>query len=229
MNRRHVVIFGLLGLMAFAIPAEEWTTTATLARDRVLVNGNIVSIGPYAFLVDSCISHGILHEGVDLYLSLPRAGTASDGTPIVVADPFEFGPMAGASQEFLVKDLTALSEITGADIGGIVPLHQPGLEVTLDFPGKKVIWRSLDQAELIDESAPGSVPLRFDAEGAPQLPVLVAGKRLVNARIDTAFGGVLALPESTCRDAGVALDRPLVTLLPEGRERRQVLIESASA
>jgi hypothetical protein len=217
-------------LAALAIPAvaEEFAAAATLARGRLLVDGSIEAIGPYPFLLDTCISQGILHNGVDAYLSLSRLDQPENGMPKVAA-PFALGPLEAGHETFLVADLTPLAERLGSPLGGIVPAHQPGLEITLDFPGARVVWRSLDSALLLDATVPGAMPMLLDEEGAPQVQVLLAGSHLIPARLDTAYGGLLSLPEKTLRDMGMAPPEEMLTLHPQGQDQRQVLLPSVAA
>lgn len=211
--------------------AAAWPASAADAapgfeafRGRIVAEAMLEGVGPYPFLLDSCLRRPVLHAGVQRYLGLPLETPPGAPRDLAAAQVqrFALGALGAVPERFTVVDLTKLGRAIGTPVAGIASLHQPGYEVVIDFAGGGVRWRPLARA-ILDGNAPDGMavaPMRFDARGRPEVDALIGGERMLPAIIDTMHPGTLELPlGEIARLAGEGTARKIVIRVSGDRER----------
>ena len=191
-----------------------FTTQATLFRNRIVVSVMLNGIGPYPFLLDTALRRPIVSVEVAEYLGL--SGSARNmptedhaGNPFVVTaallESFSFAGMPEQPETVAIMDLTALSARLGSRIAGILPAYQPGFEISIDYDGPSVTWRSLAIARL-DAPDTQTALTAIDASGAPRVNVRVNGTESIPMIIDINLPATVAIPEDTLQSMNFISD-----------------------
>ena len=167
------------------------------ARGRIVVPVTVNAAGPFAFLLDTCLSRPVITPATATYLRLPV-----ESENLVQVKSVVCGPIPEHGETMAVEDLTDLSQRLGVELAGILPAHQPGFEVVFDFEAAQVRWNRFESAE--PPASEGAKPptLKVDNSGAPCVGVLLCGQHLRELRIDTVAVDGLALPASDLEAIG---------------------------
>jgi len=200
-----VLIASLLGVeSAFSLlGGSEIRLPMNPTRSGCVVPLYIGSAGPFPFLVDAGIRFPVLSDTTQAAQALPLL-PADDPSPQAVTvsrvhvelSPAPQAPLyVGAA---LVADINGLSERCGTPLSGVLPIHQPGLEVTLDYPNRVAVWRPLGK-DLLSASRASALTLRIESDGQPRLRAKINDAELRWLAVDLSFGGTLALHEDTLR------------------------------
>ncbi len=200
-NARPVLIVAALLACLPARAADVITAPLTMARSCPLVPVQVNEAGPYLFLLDTCLRLPVLDAGVVAHLGLPEfsGGAPSPSQPAearrLTLAALRVAGLDTPDATCVVADLAALQQRLGVQAAGLLPAHQPGYELVLDFPARTAAWLPLDRADLTGPGD-GILPVTFDASGAPCVEAVIDGVTLP-LRIDTALADVVALGETT--------------------------------
>ncbi len=215
MRRAMGALLGLiLSLNVMAQASDKaYTLTCDPARGRLLVPVTINGTPGFTALLDA----GLLAPVVS-HQALATLRIAGDATGSVALTGFELSAKVRHEGNAAAGDLAALSETLGTTIDAIAPLHQPGLEVTVDVAQGRVTYRPLNEA-LLGATGDGTVPLRLREGGVPVVQVLIDGKHQRELALDLAYPGVACLSEETLMAIGLLQKDPpaLRTLNADGR------------
>ena len=214
----RLVFLSLLFLAGAVATAQEGTTAeahqvdAGLAGGRLTVPVTLNGVGPYPFAVDTALRLPVVDAEVALFLDLAEAPTESGEATRAVLDNLEFAGLPAQTMSCVVCDLKDLSARLGAPIAGLLPAHQPGYEITLDYPGKTVTWRPAEESTLFAQAG-STVALQVTELGAPRVDLLLNGVHLVPCTIDTMLGEGITLTWPVLEAAGAnRADAPALTL-----------------
>lgn len=194
----------------FAVPLE-------VLRGQPLVSVQVNKDGPYLFLLDTCIQQPVLDVTLADHLGLARAPLSSEGAEEAwraTVDEIAIDDVPTHAQMVLVTDLSPLQQKLGVRVAGILPAHQPGYEVTIDFAKREAVWRPLDKAQLQFPNAT-TITLKFDEAGKPQLEAMLDGARRTFL-VDSALPDCLTVPADNVK---TAQEQRRKTLIEGGAER----------
>lgn len=189
-------------LVAFyAYGVDENSAPLTMARNTPLVQVQVNESGSYLFLLDTCLRLPVLDAAIVAQIGLPVF--ADDGSAATGASPdsrrtttatLSVAGIATQDATCVVADLSPLQQRLGAPVAGLLPAHQPGYELVLDFPMRTAAWLPLDKADLTRQGD-GVLPVTFDESGAPRVKGIIDGVHEAPLRLDTALREVIALGE----------------------------------
>ncbi len=216
-----------------------FTTSASEFRNRIVVSVMLNGIGPYPFLLDTAIRRPVVAVEVAEYLelsgsarSMPTEDHAGNPFEVTAAllESFSFAGMPEQPETVAIMDLTALSARLGTRIAGILPAYQPGFEVSIDFDGPSVTWRSLAVARL-DAPDTQTALTAIDASGAPRVNVRVNGTESIPMIIDINLPVTVAIPEDTLLSLNVISDMTprIMTVASAWQGETQVRLDSVQA
>lgn len=180
--------------------AEDSVVSCELARGRLLVPVLVDGNGPYLFLLDTCLRMPIVER--ELAATLYAGELPPNGTPVRLTQ-LRFGAFKADAPDAILASLTELSARLGRELGGILPAHQPGFEVAIDFSARQVRWSPIEKA-LLNATQHDTVVMSLDAAGAPIVETALGGNHMRRLRVDSASGGGLALTERTLAETGIA-------------------------
>ena len=194
------------------------------ARGRLLVPVLVDGSGPYPFLLDTCLRMPIIER--DLAAKLYAGDLPVNGTVIHLGQ-LQFGGFNADALDAILAGLGELSARLGRELGGILPAHQPGCEVSLDFVAKQARWRPMEKA-ILQTAQRDTVAMTLDAAGAPVVEAALGGSFMRRLRVDSASGGGLALTARTIAETGIAVgDAPaMVVPLSDGVVLRQCRVSA---
>lgn len=193
----------------FALPLD-------VVRGHPLVSVQVNKEGPYPFLLDTCIQQPVLDVTLADHFALERAPLVPEGAEAAwraSVDEIAIDDIPAHAQTVLVTDLSPLQQRLGVPLAGILPAHQPGFEVTIDFANREAVWRPLEKAALQFTNAT-TFSLQFDDAGKPQVEAMLDGARRTFL-VDSALPDCLAVPTD---DVKVAQEQRHRTLIEGGAE-----------
>lgn len=196
-------------LRVSAVPLE-------VVRGHPLVSVQVEKDGPYPFLLDSCIQQPVLDVTLADHLDLARAPLSTEGAEAAwraTVNEIAIDDIPAHAQTVLVTDLSPLRQKLGVSVAGILPAHQPGYEVTIDFAERAAIWRPLEKAELQFSNAT-TFTVKFDDAAKPHVEAALDGARRAFL-VDSALPDCLAVP---AEDVKAAQKQRRKTLLEGGAE-----------
>lgn len=223
---RLFIIAGCL-LLTIPLAAEDhYEASCEIVRGRLLAPVQINDGGPYPFLLDAGLRQPVLTPDAIEYLGLPP-GKMPDYPGVTVAEVDAFAPAGLPAQPaiLLVAPVPNIPERLGYRVAGLLPLHQPGYEITLQVAEGIVKWRTLGEAAL-DKTAVTAIPLRIADNGQPQVQALFNGEYLAPVQIDLNFGDTLALPAAIAAQLAPASALRLHTRLDGGQTHEQLRLDS---
>lgn len=184
-------------------PARDaYTVTCTLERGRIIAPLTVNAQEGLRALVDAGLQAPVLstQTAASLHIETSAAHRAT-------LERFAFTDKLEFRGDAAVADLATFTERLGAPLDAIAPLHQPGLEVTLDLAHAQILYRPLDDAKL-SARAGGVEPLTLRDGVTPLVPVLIAGKYVREMLLDLSFGGVASFSEATLDALGLLGTNP---------------------
>lgn len=196
-------------IKTFALPLD-------VVRGHPLVSVQVNEEGPYPFLLDTCLQQPVVDVTLADLLGLERAPLSSEGAEAAwraSVDEIAIDDIPAHAQTVLVTDLSPLQQKLGVPVAGILPAHQPGFEVTIDFANREAVWRPLEKAELQFTNAT-TFSLKFDDTGKPQVEAVLDGARRTYL-VDSALPDCLAVP---VEDVNAPPERRRRTVLDAGGE-----------
>lgn len=180
------------------------------ARGRILVSAWLNGVGPYPFLLDTCVLAPVIAQDAAQLIWLPLKSPSPNMT-VVDVENFVVADLPPHPVEMALADLSALSERLATPLAGLLPAQMAGLEITIDLAHARASWRPLEQSTL--PKAARTAPLRIEKDGAPMVSVLINGKHLRPLAVDITRPDAIALPESELRAVGAWGDEaPIMTL-----------------
>lgn len=206
---RHRVLLAaaLLLLPGLKVTPEEEEPGAAAAslRGRLAVPASLNGVSPYPCVVDTALPRTVLHTEVAEYLGLSLEPVPPEGQRAWSAtlDSLSVGDFTTGPLRCVVMPLGDLSAQLGSRIAALMPAHQPGYEVTLDFREPRVIWRPLEYATL-HVPAGEVAPMRVGEDGAPRVQVLLRGTHLLTCIVDSGTPEFLVLPWAELERTGGA-------------------------
>jgi hypothetical protein len=214
--------------------AADYELVCTAARGRLVVPVAINGSGEYPFLLDSCLQNPVMTpeaaSASGLRQEYPSVGEAGARTPVVKVEGLSAAGIPAHALTVAVLDLAPLAARLGRPLSGVLPLYQPGLEVSVSFGDASVAWRPLDKARL-EKPDHRTVRMVIDDSGAPTLPVLVNQQRMLRLQIDLARAGACGLPRRALEDMNLLRnDTPrLRTITGDGQRQTQIRLQSLLA
>ncbi len=233
MHVRHRLTLLLAGFLipAASLPAAEFEVRCAEARGRLLVPVRINDTGPHPFLLDAGIQCPVIHGETARSLSLPAGENQGDpvarSIPSVRAESFAFAGIPPERVELVVADLMLLAERLGAAVAGLLPLHQPGFEVTVQLRTATVTWRPLAEAVLQTPEFP-TMAMVLDETHAPAAEFRISHTQTQRLQIDFAYAGTVALSRASIGALGTPLEdaRRLQTVLDGSTTQIQVRLDA---
>lgn len=223
----------LLAGAASAQPAaeEEPAIACGVARDRLLVPAQINGTGPYWFVLDLGLRRPVLHGGVANALGLTPLAYG-DGVDEVCAEvaAFSAGGRPAQPETFAVADLAPLGSRLGTPLAGLLPGHQPGFELTVDFTRATVTWRPLHEARLAGPDL-DTTTLKVDEDGMPSIEVAMNGTKGTWCALDLNLDASLRASEDLLESLGAleSSSKRLRVLRPGGGPVVQCRVDQLSA
>ena len=201
--------------VAEASAADSGTARAILARGRLLAPVQLNGSVPCLMMLDLAARHPVLDPRVAAALRLAPTGDRVTGVdplerPIesyTVSVELQPAPGVHHTDAALTLDLSALSAWLGTEVGGILPAHLPGYEVTLDFARPTVSWRPLPDAWL-QSAGDDILNMTVSASGAPVVQALLDQQHLQPLQLDLACSTSLALPPKLVEQLRLPEDTP---------------------
>lgn len=218
---RRAIPWMLLALLAGGAVAEAadpaYTVTCDLARGRLVAPVSINGAPGYSALVDAGLMAPVISNQ-----AVAALGMVADADGSVALTGFDLSPRLGFEGRAATGDFAAITEALGQNVDAIAPLHQPGLEVTLDLGQGRVVYRPLDKA-LLGNTGDGTLPLRLQEGTVPIVQVLIDGKYQRELLLDLAYPGTVSLSEETLQAMGLLAANPaaLHTVNADGRSSVQ--------
>lgn len=212
MNRFAWVIVLCVGCSA--VWAQDDFVQGAEARGRLVLPVTLNGAGPFAFLLDTCLARPVITPQAATYLRLPF-----EGETVVRVKSVVCGPIPDHAESMAVEDLTELSQRLGIELGGLLPAHQPGFEVTIDFEAAQVRWARIETDPVPGQEGTQPPVLKVDPSGAPCVGVLFGGEHLRSLRIDSAAADGLALNAADLEAMG-ALRAGTPWLTPDGQQAK---------
>ena len=201
----------ILALSPVAESAQEYTANCESARGRLLVPVTLNGFSPYRFALDTCAQAPIIDTAVAAFIQAPNAeqdititgpqGTTAQ-TTVAHVHRFEFAGMLAQPSEMGVANLAALSEQLRTRVDGLLPAHQPGFSITIDFTSRTVVWRALE-ATADNVHPPAALPMLLDVSGAPTISAQIDGGAPVPLQLDSLFPGTMGLPSAALEGMGL--------------------------
>ncbi len=173
---------------SLAVPMESW-------QERSVVQVSIGGRGPFPFVLDTGAQGTVLAKALADSLRFPVVGEVLLGSPLGGEPvPARLVRVEGLT---LADGLEASLSCVAAEMpmpgpqrlwGVLSPNAFPGLLVTWDFAGRRVVFRrgSLPEPD-------GRSVFSYEGDPLPTVPVEVAGRRL-RMHVDTGAAGGLILP-----------------------------------
>lgn len=193
-----------------AVWAQDDFVQGAEARGRLVIPVTLNGAGPFAFLVDTCLPRPVITPQSATYLRLPF-----EGDTVVRVKSVVCGPIPDHAESMAVEDLTELSQRLGIELAGLLPAHQPGFEVTIDFEAAQVRWARIETDPVPGQEGTQPPALKVDSSGAPCVGVLFGGQHLRSLRVDSAAADGLALNAADLEAIG-ALRAGTPWLTPDG-------------
>jgi len=200
----------LLWAGCHAVWAQDDFVQGAEARGRLVIPVTLNGSGPFAFLLDTCLPRPVITPQAATYLRLPF-----EGDTIVHVKSVICGSIPDHGESMAVEDLTDLSQRLGIELAGLLPAHQPGFEVKIDFESAQVRWVRLETEAVSGQEGTQPPSLKVDSVGAPCASVLLCGQHLRALRIDSAAADGLALNTADLEAIG-ALRAGTPWLTPDG-------------
>lgn len=231
--RSHHYLALLTAILLFApsIPADEYEVRCAEARGRLLVPVRINNTGPHPFLLDAGVQCPVIHRDTARHLQLPVGGNQSapstPSTPTVRAESFAFAGIPPESAELVAADLAPLADRLGVDVAGLLPLYQPGFEVTVQLKTAVVVWRPLAEAILKTPELP-TMGMAIDEMRSPVVEFRINRTQTRRLQIDFAYAGTMALSPASIAALAIPLDGMprLETVIEGGVTQTQVRLDA---
>ncbi len=177
-----------------AMSAAEDAREVTVARGRVFLPVWLEGVGPYPFLLDTAAPYVALDTPIANTLGLAESGEP-ERLGNVHAQPVRIQALETANRpaiacEAFATDLSPMEAAYGLRVAGILGL--PGLpsRFRLDCERRRIVRFP---AEMGPEWI--AVPLKVEPDGVMRVQLTVDNKHTLDAIVDTAFGGNLAIPQ----------------------------------
>ncbi len=210
------------------------TPACQVARGHLLTHCTLDGVGPYAFLVDAAVTTPIVDTTVAKYVDLPETGTpvvTSDAfdreqkTPMVWSSALTCATLPTMGYAMAKMDLSHLSAQLGVQVAGILPAHQPGWTMVLQYAPPIVTWRRRDPVE-----ATTGMPMTVSSQGAPQVIIQLNSVASFPVEIDLNYTGIVALPASVLRTVGAYAQNGagMTVASASGRTKQYVRLEKLS-
>ncbi|MBI2423413.1 MAG: PDZ domain-containing protein [Candidatus Hydrogenedentes bacterium] len=174
------------------VPTSNYTAVTTLIFGRHLVPVAINGAEPCAFVLDASIQRVVLDPAVCFESQTEPENNPPDATGIQAADvELAFAGMPPFTTPAVLADLSGLSATLGTAVHGLLPLYQPGFEVSLQWSPSSVEWRSLELARLPTEDQ--AVPIQVGTDGGIRMPFLLNGASEITCTVDLAYNGMISM------------------------------------
>ena len=174
----------------------------TLARGRAFVPVWLNGVGPYPFLIDTAAPYVALDAPIAATLALPETGEPEQlgdfsAQPVRIQALEVAGRPAIACNAY-AADLSPMEAAYGLRVAGILGL--PGLPDRFLFNcEQQTIGR------FPPETGPEwfAVPMKTADDGVLRVTVTIDKEYTVDAAVDTAFSGTLAIPQALLKQWGL--------------------------
>ena len=203
------MVSGITALVAAAAFIAGQTPAAlsaghevTIVRGRAFVPVWLDGVGPYPFLVDTAAPYVALDAPIAATLGLPSVGEPEQiggfTAQRVRVQALEVAGRPAIGCGAYAAGLAPMESVYGLRVAGILGL--PGLpeRFLLDCEGGRIARYPLEMGpEWI------AVPMTTGPGGVMRVPVTLNGAHAVEAELDTAFSGTLALPRDLLEQWGL--------------------------
>ncbi len=157
----------------------------TVVRNVILAPVYVNGVGPYPFILDTCVPEPVLALPVAGHLGM--TGPETDSTPAgIELESIELDSIELPVDRAVAMDLEPFEKHLGRRVAGILPCWLDGFALVLDFESGTIDVCGNPQ----NGSEPGYVVSAALGEAGLEIPVLIDGRKLELVLLDTTFGGV---------------------------------------
>lgn len=185
-----------------SVATAAYTVVCNLERGRPLAPITVGTREGLLALLDAGLQAPVISSQTSAALGFVPSAHQS-----ITLDSLALAPKVEYRGPALLADLAPWTERLGTTIDAIVPLHQPGLEVTLDLAHAQIDYRPLAEA-LLTSRVDGTGPLVLRNGDTPTIQVLVDGKFMREMVLDLSFAGVASFSQATLEELGMLARNP---------------------